>query len=237
LPVLLAIDYRNARLGRREWARLGAGLALGTTLGLGFLVAVPAAIEQIYGYHAARGLHVESTFGIALGAIAALRGAALPTHYDYGSINFQTPASFFLAKCTVPLTVIVATALVVLVIRRTAPADDERARSRRVVASAYAVIVVLWLTSKVFSPQYLTWGIPLAIALWGRGRRQVVGLTAAAMVVSQVYLRFFYGEVVAQTGLALVLLVARQTLLVALLAVLVRMACARRGALFHSLRA
>jgi hypothetical protein len=68
---------------------------------------------------------------------------------------------------------------------------------------------LLWLSGKVFSPQYMTWALPIAIALpWARER----GLLIAILALSQVYLRIYFDDVLAQTQTGILLLVVRQAL-------------------------
>ena len=64
-----------------------------------------------------------------------------------------------------------------------------RARVTRIVVAALAATTALWLGGKVFSPQYLTWALPLAIALPGRAWIRVSFVLGLVVLVSQIYLR------------------------------------------------
>jgi len=100
--------------------------------------------------------------------------------------------------------------------------SSEQARVLRITTAALAGAIVLWLTSKVLSPQYLTWGIPLVLAVPGRAGKRLAWIAIGAMAVTQLYTRGFYDLVVEQAPIALVTLAVRQGLLVALLVLALR---------------
>jgi hypothetical protein len=228
LPVLvLASGVRNAR----RLAVIALGATLGLVVGLGpMLVLGRASLPLLLTYHAARGLHVESSLGVLYGAAKAVLGVREASTMDYGSFNFHGPLSRWLAKATLPATL----ALVALVgdAARRGLAREERggpsgvsaeaARTERLVLAGLATLAALWLGGKVFSPQYLTWAIPLAVAMPGRAwKRAALGL-GLVLLLSQVYLRGFYDHVYNQWPAGVVTMLARLGLLVGLFAWWVR---------------
>lgn len=85
-----------------------------------------------------------------------------------------------------------------------------------IACAGLAALATVWLFGKVLSPQYLTWGIPFAVAA---PDRRIVPALALAMAIGQVYTRGFYDHVVELRGdgvLALVLRLAALGLLAAL---------------------
>ena len=214
LPVLLLAS------GVRGGKRLGAvalGVAAGLVVGLGPMVVLGReSLPMILAYHSARGLHVESTLGVLYGALKWIVGSAQASHLDYGSFNFPGPIAGLLGKLAMPLTL----ALVggVAYVSRPAPdADaseaDEEARVTRIVVAALAATTALWLGGKVFSPQYLTWGLPLAISLPGRAWIRVSFVLGLVVLVSQIYLRGYYDHVYNQWPAGVLTMVVRLGLL------------------------
>jgi hypothetical protein len=98
------------------------------------------------------------------------------------------------------------------------------ARVSRLATSALAATAILWLTGKVFSPQYLTWSIPLVLAVPGRTGIRLAWVTIGAMALTQLYQRGFYDLVVEQRPIGLLALAARQAILFVLLALAARSA-------------
>jgi hypothetical protein len=83
-------------------------------------------------------------------------------------------------------------------------------RRPRPATAALTACIALWLTGKVFSPQYMTWAIPLVLAVPGR---RLAWALVLAMGLSQLYLRGYY-DLVAQGAVIGVLSVAvRQAIL------------------------
>lgn len=217
LPVLVIAS------GIRGTKRIGAvtiGAALGLALGLGpMLVLGRESLPLLLSYHSARGLHVESSFGVVYGATKALLGMREAGTMDYGSYNFHGPFSQVLAKAGAVVTL----ALVGLVGYAAQKPDVTPAqRTERIVLAALATMTALWLGGKVFSPQYLTWALPLAIALPGRSWKHVAMGLGLVLLLSQIYLRGFYDHVYMQWPAGVITMVLRLGLLVALFVIALR---------------
>ncbi len=182
-------------------------------LGGGFL--------EVLRFHGQRGLHVESLLGSIYGAVMAVAGSRQVATHDFGSMNFHGPGSAMLAQLATPL-MIAGVAYITATTYRSACGDAPRDRATRVTCAMLALATVLWLTGKVFSPQYMTWGIPLALAIPGSRARTPIALLVAALLLSQIYLRGYYDHVFEQRIAGILTLLARQSVLVALLVTLVR---------------
>lgn len=228
LPVLVITS------GIRDARRLGAvalGASLGLAIGLGpMLVLGRESLPLLLTYHSARGLHVESSFGVLYGAAKAMFGVREASTMDYGSFNFHGPFSRVLAKASLAVTVALVGVVAYAAHRgRERGAKDTRdaeldaaARTERLVYAALATLAALWLGGKVFSPQYLTWALPLAIAVPGRGwTRAAIGL-GLVLFLSQLYLRGFYDHVYNQWPAGVATMLVRLGLLVALFVVATR---------------
>lgn len=227
LPVLVIAS--GVRGGKRL-ATVALGATAGLALGLGPMIVMGReSLPAVLAYHAARGLHVESTLGVLYGTVKAVLGRPEAALLDYGSFNFHGPIADLLAKAALPLTL----ALVGAVAYASRPLDDdaetdaetdpETARITRIVLAALAATTALWLGGKVFSPQYLTWALPLVLALPGRSWLRISVALGLVVLVSQIYLRGFYDHVYNQWPAGVITMVVR----LALLAVLSRMLLVR----------
>ena len=224
VPVLLlpAIVLAAGLRGGKRLATIALFAGLGLVLGLGPMIALGReSLPLLLTYHSARGLHVESTLGAIYGALKAALGAPEAAAMDYGSFNFHGPFSRLLAKASTALTLALV-AVVLYVARskaespRASETDDESAlRIRRIVLAALATMTALWLGGKVFSPQYLTWALPLVIAVPGKAWRRIALSLGVILAISQLYLRGFYDHVYNQWPAGVVTMVVRLALLVA----------------------
>ncbi len=216
LPVLIAADatfYRD----RRQLVRVTATAATAFAIGLApMALAGNGALGELLAYHARRGLHVESMVGTLYGAARALVGHAEAATLDFGSFNFHTPTADLLARACTALTLAAIALLAFFLWRREPPSDEDRAR--HIACAALAGTATLWLTGKVFSPQYLTWGIPLLLAVPGAAGVRLVGIGLGAILLSQIYLRGYYDYVYNQRAIGIASLVVRQLSIVLLLA-------------------
>jgi hypothetical protein len=217
LAVLIA-DGLTSREALRSWwhrlPRMATGAAIGVIVGLGPMMLAPGAFATMLRYHGTRGLQVESTLGVLYGTVLALAGHPEPTRADFGSFNFHGPGSLFLAKAGTLLLLGLFAVAVFASARRTPPANEER--TRQMALAALATTIAIWLGGKVFSPQYLTWALPLVLAVPQREwRRYAIGL-GAVLIISQAYLRGYYVSIYKQEPVGIVTLDVRLALLVAL---------------------
>jgi hypothetical protein len=222
LPVLvLAGGIRD----RKRLAAVTFGATLGLVLGLGPMVVLGrASLPLLLTYHSARGLHVESSFGVLYGAVKAMAGMREASTMDYGSFNFHGPVSKLLAKSAMAVTLALVALVGYAAHRGAGPraASDEITRTERLVLAALATLTALWLGGKVFSPQYLTWAIPLAVAVPGRTWRLVALGLGVVLALSQLYLRGFYDHVYNQWPAGVLTMLVRLAVLIASFVLLVR---------------
>jgi hypothetical protein len=241
VPFLLLADWQAGR----GWARIRgpalglAYVAVGTFLP--YLPLLPASGRSALNwlsFHAERGIEVESVYASLLMVLAPL-GLKIVAFSGPGSWDVQSSLDDFLIPAT---TYIVAGALAVLGIvawfRRANYGRDEGFRY------ACLAMVVTVTFSKVISPQYLVWCLPLVL-LWGAdlfSRREYVALNMATAVIAAlstaVFPYLFFGggakpnaDLVTTNAYCLVpdlhplpvtLIVLRNVLLLGIVAVMVR---------------
>jgi hypothetical protein len=231
VPVMVAADWS---FWRARLVRLGAWIAAGLAVGFGpMFLASPRAVVDFFRYHGFRGLQVESTLGALVGAARLVLGTVRPATISYGSFNLDGSFPDALARLSLPLTVAGIAALVARAAfagraGRAVDAVDEPARIERIACATLAATLVLWLTGKVFSPQYLTWGLPLVLAIPGRRGVEAIWIAIAAFAVTQLYYRGFYDLVFDQRPIGIITVLVRQAILVALLVRVARTATTSR---------
>lgn len=213
VPLVVVADRDGWSGGR---ARARGAIAFGAAAGLGFLPMLfpPDALLDLLRYHGARGLHVESTLGALLGLWHVVTGEARPATLSYGSYNLDGAVAGLLARLCAPLMLALFGAAVVGIGRR-APARSDVERCDRVALALLTGLAALWLSAKAFSPQYLTWAMPLVLCVSGACGRRLTWLLFAIMTLTQVYMRAFYGQVIAGTVVGVGFLIVRLPLLVA----------------------
>ena len=203
------------------WRRAGprrVGAALAVLVAVALLVVLPFAVYDAHGVfesfrsQAERGLQIES-LGASLLLVADRLGL-----YDAHVVETTGVAGRNLSG-SVPDAV--ATAMLVLEALAVAAVWVLYARSRDLRARlplAFAAAVAGFLAfTKVFSPQYLVWLVPLVVAA---GEPVAIALTAAALVLAQVW--FFHYHALFRLAWPTWFLAVRDLLVVAVFAVLTR---------------
>jgi Glycosyltransferase family 87 len=225
LPVLLIAPLIAA--DKEAWAlpkvRRRAVLAFVVTAAIGFapMLFPPDSLLEVLRYHSQRGLEVEATSAVVVETWRLLAGTAVPATFSYGSFNMDGETGTLLARLATPITLILMTALTVMLARAPAPRDDT-ARRDRLALALLAGLSILWLSAKVFSPQYLTWGMPLVLAVSGELGKRLTWLFFAVLTATQIVLCGLFVLVVQITPVGQVSLCVRLGLLVAFAVVVVR---------------
>jgi hypothetical protein len=96
-----------------------------------------------------------------------------------------------------------------------------RARDiRHLVLTGFAALLAFVALGKVFSPQYVIWLAPFTALAWVWGRRAVALLTGAALVLTHVEFPSRYFDLINERTDVIVIVAARNALLLAALAML-----------------
>ena len=223
LPFALAHDWRGTTAGKR--ARLLLWFAIGVAAP--FIVLWPVAGSaslNFLDYHVGRGLEIESAWATVLWPMRWMGQAISAAHVEH-SIELVGPWSKAIAQLSVIASA--AAAGLCLIAERARPWPGSA-----VVAATIGLALFVSL-SKVLSPQYFLWLIPLLLvagaetldsdrahALWCAALILLAGLTTL------IYPRFFLA-VFEMRPLGFLLLFARNVLLVTLLVLLARRVWAR----------
>ncbi|MFH8257207.1 glycosyltransferase 87 family protein [Streptomyces roseolus] len=211
-PALALIGTPRGRTTREAWtaaavtaAALLAALALFFSDSLGFLR-----------HQGARGVQVESLGGtaLALGRASGLWPGT--TELRYGAYEYVGPYVSTLGHLFLLLTVAAVLWLVLWRLRAT------RWSEATPLDAALAAVLLLTVTSRVISPQYLVWLLGLAaVCLTSRRTvmRPVALLLLPVAALSSLAYPVLYAEVVTGTPLGLAVMAARNGLLLAAAAV------------------
>jgi hypothetical protein len=221
---MLALDWDALRT-RKPLVEIIGGVAAGLAVGLLPVALVsPSGLASLLGYHAARGLHVESTYGTVLSLVELAAGHPHGASLSFGSYNVDGGAATALALASTPLLMVCLVAFTLWLARRST--GDDEGRTAALAYAAMATLVCIWLFGKTFSPQYLTWAIPFAVVI---SDRRIALLLALAMALSQGYLRGFYDAVVAMRPAGVLVLVLRLVVIGALATCLLQNLAQRRA--------
>jgi Glycosyltransferase family 87 len=213
-PAVLLAGLPDGRDGRRAlaWAA-GTGIVVS-----GILCAImPGGLSFITGQYG-RGIEVESVLATPF-SVAAWFGYDARTVHEFGAFQISGPGVNLVGSCSLLLTVIGLGFVVWWRLRRFNHASWSPALMYDV---ALTVVLVMVVTDRVLSPQYLIWLMGLAalcLAENGPGRRATVMATPAKLVmacvlVTQIEFPILFGEVMGHGVWGTSLVAARNTTLV-----------------------
>jgi hypothetical protein len=210
----LAAAYVWRRRGRRE-ALVCLGVAAGVVVlvFLPFLVLAPEGVAHSFGRQLSRPLQIESLGSALYLAAHHLFGLDVEIRSGHGSQNLHATGT---AVAAVLLSVLQLAALVWIWLRPPGSAEA-------LVRWSAAALVAFVALGKVLSPQFLIWLAPVVPLVAGLRGLRASALLACALVLTQLWFPSRYWDLARELELAPSLLVlARDLVLVAVLAVLVR---------------
>lgn len=223
LPLAL-VDLWRGR-GRRGVAEgLGATLAVLAAGFAPFLVLAPHGLAWAANRQIARPLQVESLGSAVFVAAHELVGLRLHVVKSHGSDNIVGRWPDVVGTASSVLTVLALLYVYRLYVRG-------RPSPERLVAACAAAVVAYVGFTKVFSPQYLVWLVPLVPLVGGRVGLRANALFAVVLGMTQIWEPYRYFEYYTTfTPWLAWLVIARDLLVVALLWLLVQSLRSRRHA-------
>ncbi|MFN2587480.1 MAG: glycosyltransferase 87 family protein [Actinomycetota bacterium] len=204
LPLVLAASWRRQILAG---AAVVAGLFFVPYLG--FLEDVG---ESVLGYHAERGIQIESVWAFML-LLAAKLGHVIGINYSFGALHVDSEVAPLMKAASQVLSVSVVAAGVWLAVRLRRSGRD--AATPQMAGVMFMTMAGTMGLGTVFSPQFMLWLAALAAAVLCERRSwlTVPALTVLPVaLLTQLVYPFFYGRLVAVEPAALVLLGARNFL-------------------------
>lgn len=211
---------------------IGAGRRREAVRGVAVFAAVVAVVSlpfasrgylDAYTFQLDRPVQIESTPASVLFAV----GDSHVTGYPYVPDRFKSNG--LAGGAAGPMAAAFAVLLVATLAAITALAARRRDQ-RGLLLAAFAAVLAFAALGKVLSPQFMVWLVPFAALAWVWGERLLAALCAGAILLTQVEFPARYADLVAQDGLPIVLVGARNLLLLAALSlVLARLAAPARS--------
>jgi len=191
LPAVL-IPLALIELWRRQGRRAAAqGVALAVAviaaITVPFVIAAPHGVSWALHRQLHRPLQVESLGAVFFAVAHEIAGVHLHVVKSAGSDNLVGSGPHLAATISSILTVLVPLAIYVLYAR------SAMTREQLVAASA-AVVTAYVAFSKVFSPQYLVWLIPLVPLVGGRRGLRASALLFVIVGMTQIWSPYRYGD-------------------------------------------
>jgi uncharacterized membrane protein len=191
-----------------------------------FLFISPASLSNLLNYHAARGLQLESLYSSLLLIGNKMGITAVKLDFRAGSWNVVGQGSEFMASLSIYI--IIAGLLVVyaFIYSRIKPGKSQFSR---IGAYSLLAVLVLLIFSKVLSPQYLIWLVPLIPLLFVGWRKAILVVFILTGVLTYYIFPLHYDSLMAMnTGIIIVLLI--RNLLLMLMALLIGISLLRMKA-------
>jgi hypothetical protein len=124
-------------------------------------------------FHLVRGVHIESAWGTFSLLASRLLCTPFQVNLTYGAYNVTTPVTPLLSMLAFPLLALFLTAATVALAARFVRADSGQAHAlspQKVIELSLLFLCIVFLFSKIFSPQYLLALIPLVALMPYTGR-------------------------------------------------------------------
>jgi len=229
-PLIIAPLFFLYLLRQKQYRRLVQGIVIFggviLVLNLPWVIINADGFWQFLSYHLERGLHSESSYGsvILMGQVMGL--TQVEAGLTYGSWNIISSTADTMASysfyITVALIVFLYSLYLKILLKKPQPpridakgALDSEAAQLILRCSILAVLIML-LTSKVFSPQFLIWLCPLIPLVTARWRYIPLLLFLVACVITQYIYPHNYIAFELFTPHLVVMLAIRNLLLVAM---------------------
>ena len=211
IPLALAHFLFAAPWRKTAGAALAGAVALAGAGALYFYAAGAHAFDM-FAYHSARPLQIESPYGAIAVILDALGLASAHPVESFGSVNVVASYEPAMRALSGPLTALAALAVIAWRLWRLTRGEDETTRARRTIAASAALMIVFMALGKVFSPQYVVWLFPLALLPAAAGDARSAKVLIAAVLLTQIEFPFLYQHSVTLLG---VVALARAALLLA----------------------
>jgi hypothetical protein len=217
-PAVLAVAAIAwlAGRGERPLATRCAAIFLVAVLAIGApFAALGGFPESMVTFHLDRPVQIESTAATVLEVIGGSSVTGDPIRHDEFKSNGLDGGAAGVVQALSSLALIAA-ALAILRLVHRRPTTDA------LVLAGFALTTAFVVFSKVLSPQYMVWLLPLAAVAAARGALLGAMLVAAASLVTQLWFPAHYFDVVYQHAWAVIAVGVRNALLLAALAATVR---------------
>ena len=209
VPWLLPFDFRRL-------ARLAAGFGLAIAAGfLPFVALAGRRAFDFFEYQVGHGIQIESIGGGVAILVGLLTGEPAGTSFGHARVQVEGPIATAWLALVPGLTTVGFATLAWLGWRRIRAEVNSGSggiQAGTIVTLAGASVLMVLVTSKVYSIQYIVWLLPFMAFLRGRAFWLAAAIAALTMPIHPL----LYSELIAQEALPVLLLNLRNGLLVAL---------------------
>jgi len=216
-PVFLLLDWHR---GRRLRDFTGVGIAFAATcfvVVLPLLVIAPSSLERMLAFHAQRGIHMDSTYGSLALVTDVLNLTVVRIEMTFRSWNVAGPFPNLLTKLSTPLLGILLLGAYAFIARCIRTLDSESTRDVSIVGTSVALVLLAGLIgSKVLSPQYLVWVVPVVPLIAGPRRYAAWAVFTLLGLLTYYIYPLHYDELLNHQVGAIAALASRNFLLVIL---------------------
>lgn len=199
-PIWMLFLWKHAKTtpAKPWWQPFAKACVAGLACGLLFAIPVVAssglAILDAFRYHGERPLQLESTGAALLGLLNLFFPGSLRVQDGYGSANVIALTEGFSALSRLLLAMQwpalgVGLMVILFSLFRRMHALSREAFTESTLRAICTLFVIYMITSRVFSPQYLTWILPLSIFLSFRAKKLLVMMFVVVLFLSQLLWR------------------------------------------------
>ena len=161
-PFIIAPLFLIYYLRNREYRRIGTGILVFTATCLAvvmpFITTDPGSLSSLIDYHVERGVQLESTYSAFALAAGKLGWTTTQLDFSAGSWNITGPLADNLSAISTILLPLLLLMSYLFIYRRIKPCNYNISD---ICTHSLLIVAVTLITSKVLSPQYLIWLIPL----------------------------------------------------------------------------
>ncbi|HEX7475475.1 MAG TPA: hypothetical protein VF318_05860, partial [Dehalococcoidales bacterium] len=170
-PIVIAPVYVFYYLRNRQYRNLWSGVLIFAFTCLivlaPFFILSPDALRNLISYHSQRGLQLESTYSSFLLIADKLGLTSVGMTFSYGSWNLTGHLADVTAKAS---TYVLGLLLLVAYWFIYGQIRPGKSQFTRIGTYSLLLVTITLIASKVFSPQYLIWLIPLVPLVFNRFR-------------------------------------------------------------------
>jgi hypothetical protein len=211
----VALVWLHGRGERRQAVRAGVVFAI-VVLAIGIPFAALGGFPgTMVRFHLDRPVQIESTAATVLEVVGGSYVTGDPIRHDEFKSNGLAGGAADTVQALSTLAALAAALLVLWLAWR-------RPTTTALVLASFAITLAFVCFSKVLSPQYMVWLLPLAAVAAARQGRLAAALTAAASLITQLWFPGRYFDVVHQHAWAVVAVGVRNVLLLSALAATAR---------------
>ena len=214
-PVVIAPIFLIYYIRNHQYIRIRDGIitfaAVSLAIALPFLIMSPDGFLNFFSYHAQRGIQLESTYSGFLLVADKLDLTSVSVVHNFGSYNVSGQLADTCVTISNYLPVVLLFIAYWIIYKRMNLGKPDIARMG---AYSLLAVLILLISSRILSPQYLIWLIPLLPLLAGRWRYPIWILFVITGALTYYIFPWHYTELAQYNSGAIAVLMSRNILLI-----------------------